>query len=69
LGSSSATVETLGSSSATVKTLGSSSATVAQYQSSKLTHSLGDGPCPLIKHLTEKKVYIKTSDFEIVQVN
>ncbi len=68
-GSSSATVETWGSSSATVKTCDSSSAHIGQYHSSKLEHSLGDGVCPMIKHFTEKKVFIKTSDFEIVQVN
>ncbi|MBV7531321.1 hypothetical protein [Chitinophaga sp. sic0106] len=67
--SSSATVKTLDSSSATVKTLGSSSATVETLgSSSKLTYSLGDGQCPSIKHLTEKKLFVKTSDFEIVQV-
>ena len=67
--SSSATVKTLGSSSATVETWDSSSATVAFYNSSKLTHSLGSGICPTIKHLTEKKVFVKTSSFEVVQIN
>jgi len=68
-GSSSATVETWGSSSATVKTCASSSANIGRYFSSKLEYSLGYGICPLIKHLTEKKVFIKTSEFEIVQVS
>ncbi|MFB6456543.1 hypothetical protein ACE38W_14815 [Chitinophaga sp. Hz27] len=69
LGSSSTTVKTLDSSSATVETLGSSSATVETWgSSSKLTYSLGDGPCPSIKHLSERKLFVKTSDFEIVQV-
>ena len=67
--SSSATVKTLGSSSATVKTLGSSSANIGRYHSSKLEYSLGEGTCPLIKHFTEKKVFVKTSEFEIVQVS
>ncbi len=68
-GSSSATVETWGSSSATVKTWGSSSATVETCDSSsKLTYSIGDGYCPTIKHLNERKLYVKTSNFEIVQL-
>jgi hypothetical protein len=70
LGSSSATVETWHTSSANVETLDSSSATLQTVGSkSKLTYQLGDGACPAIKHLNEQKLFVKTLEFEIVQIS
>jgi hypothetical protein len=62
-------VKSLGSSTANVKSLDSSTAHIDNYDSSNLKYSLGEGECPVIKHFTEKKVFIKTTEFQIVQIN
>jgi hypothetical protein len=78
-GSSSATVETFGSSSATVETWDSSSATVETWDSSsatvetlgsssKLNYSLGEGSLNTIKDLGLRKLFVKKSQFEIIEI-
>jgi len=69
LGSSQNTIKSWDSSQNTAAVGASSSAHIADYNSAKTKYELTDGDCPLIKHLTEKKVFVKTSAFTIEQIN
>ena len=64
LDSSQATVKTLDSSQATVETWGSSQATVKTLDSSQAKLDAANGG--LIQDRSNKKLYIKKSDFEII---
>jgi len=67
--SSQNTIKSWDSSQNTAAVGASSSAHIADYNSAKTKYELTDGDCPLIKHLTEKKVFVKTSAFTIEQIN
>jgi hypothetical protein len=68
LDTSTANVKAWGTSTANVEALDTSTANCWNYNG-KLAHSFGDGRCPVVKDMEGKKIFVKVSDFEIVQVN